>query len=681
MKSDYQYNYKQWSEYLGGPDRNHYSELDQITKANVKQLEIAWTYTTPDIGQMQMNPIIIDTILYGISAGLKVFALNAESGKEVWLYGDSKNARHNTSRGVSYWTDGKDKRIFFTKDSMLIALNALNGKPVESFGDKGKVDLHKGLPASAKGKYIASTTPGTIFEDLIIMPVRVSEGSDAAPGNLRAFNVRTGELVWTFHTIPHPGELGYETWENEKAYQNTEVGGVNNWAGMAVDKRSGILFVPLGSAAPDFYGGRRLGDNLFANCLLALNARTGERIWHFQTVHHDLWDRDLPAPPNLIKVMREGKEIEAVAQVTKQGYVFVFERTTGKPLFEIEESIVPPSTLDGEVASKTQPIPVLPRPFARQINELSTDDINPYSKNRKELLEKLKSYNKTLLQPPGINKPNLLLPGYDGGAEWGGAAADPDQGILYVNSNEMAWELLLEPTTNNKYNSSGKALYISNCAACHQKDFTGLPQSGIPSLAKMQEIASRSGMYEVISNGKGMMPGFPQLTKHQKNAILDYLLGLEKQEILATPQAETKVPYRHTGYKKFLDSDGLPAISPPWGTLHAIDLNSGTYKWSIPLGITESIDALGHPPTGTENYGGPLVTENGLLFIAATKDGYIRAFDKDNGKMLWKKKLPAPAFATPAMYSVNGKQFVVVACGGEKLGTVKGNKVVAFALP
>jgi quinoprotein glucose dehydrogenase len=678
--------YTSWSEYLGGGDRNHYSELTQFTPENVKNLKIAWTYAA-DSGQMQFSPIVVDGVLYGVSALVQAFALDAATGKEIWKFGDPLKSFSSTSRGVAYWSEGNDKRILYTVGKYLFALDAKTGKPIESFGDKGKVDLHTGLPESAKDKFIISNTPGTIFENLIIMPVRLSEDSDAAPGDLRAFDVKTGKLAWTFHTIPYPDEFGYDTWQNKEAYKNTEIGGVNNWAGMAIDRKSGILYAPIGSAAPDFYGGRRLGNNLFSDCLLALDARTGKRLWHYQFIHHDIWDRDPPSPPNLIRVNKNGKMIDAVAQTTKQGYVFVFDRKTGESLFPINEEGVPTSTLTGEVASPTQPTPTLPKPYSRQVEELTENDISPYAENKAELLERFRKINKIRFHPP-TTEGSLLLPGYDGGAEWGGSAADPNEGILYVNSNEMAWILKMDtvlPTNKLSALPLGEATYGTYCASCHGKTRVGNPASGYPSLVNIGQKRDKAFVAKIIASGKGMMPGFPMLTADEKQAIVQFLFNEEKKEVVGTPTKSTSntvpLPYKHGGYNKFLDSKGLPALSPPWGTLNAIDLNTGNYLWKITLGETASLQEKGVPAaTGCENYGGPVVTANGLLFIAATKDGKFRAFDKKTGKLLWETKLPAAAFMTPAMYQVNGKQYIVVACGGEKLWTPKGNQIVAFAL-
>lgn len=669
-----------WPDYLGGSDRNHFSRLNQITKENVKNLEVAWTYSMPDSGQMQSSPIIIKGILFGISSSVQAFALDAATGKEIWRFGDPTKNWASTSRGVSYWTNGLEERILFTAGPNLWALNAKTGQPISSFGQNGKVDLHTGLPAIAQNKFVISNTPGTIFQDLIIMPVRLSEGADAAPGDIRAFNVLTGKLAWTFHTIPYPGEYGYKTF-SKNAYKNEFVGAANNWAGMAVDSKRGMLFVPTGSAGFDFWGGNRKGTNLFANCLLALDAKTGKRLWHFQTTHHDIWDRDLPAPPNLIQVKKNGKIIDAVAQVSKQGFVFVFDRVTGKPLFPIIEKKVGKSNLKGEVNWPTQPFPLLPKPFARLSNEITTNDINPYAENKEMLKSQLAKLKKGWYDAPSLEG-TLILPGFDGGAEWGGAGANPDKGILYVNSNEMAWIQTMVPNEPSKpQQSSGEKAYQQNCMACHGAERKGNALSGYPNLVDIIKRKNKTFLKQIIAQGKGMMPGFSHLSKEEQANILNFISDEVPKEMLSNEVTKgPQIPYRMTGYNKFLDNKGLPGISPPWGTLNAIDLNTGKYLWKIPFGEEPLLAQKGIYDTGVENYGGPVVTSNGLIFIAATKDAYFRVFNSDDGTLLWKTKLPAAGFATPATYMVNGKQYVVIACGGTKLGTPKGNKYVAFAL-
>ncbi|WP_422082777.1 PQQ-binding-like beta-propeller repeat protein [Ulvibacterium sp.] len=674
--------YVTWSSYLGDPGRSHYSILSQITPENIKNLKVAWSYKAADWGQMQMNPIVADTILYGVTAAMRVVALHAATGKEIWQFGDSVKVWHSTSRGVSYWEKGEDKRILYTRGSDLYALNALTGKPIPTFGDDGKVDMRSGLPESAQNKFVISNTPGTVYKDIIAMPLRLSEGPGAPPGDVMAFNVITGAVEWVFHTIPEADEEGYDSWGDEDPRKSPLVGAANNWAGMAVDEEAGIIYVPTGSAAPDFYGGVRKGSNLYANSLVALDGNTGARIWHFQFTHHDIWDRDPPAPPNLLTVERDGKKIPAVAQVTKQGYVYVFNRMTGEPLFDIEEHPVPQTILEGEETWPTQPFPVKPKPFARQSTELSENSVSPYAENQEELRELLRTADKRIYAPPSL-EPVILLPGYDGAAEWGGAGADPEDGILYVNSNEMP-RMLQMGIAQNDYAGLplGQGVYNKYCITCHQADRKGVVASGFPSLIDLQLRKEKDEVSTIVTQGKGMMTGFPQLPKEEMDALLRFLFDEEIQHSVAeetTQNDSIAIPYKHLGYNKFVDSNGLPAIAPPWGTMHAIDLNTGEYIWSIPFGNTPELGDEGIG-IGTENYGGPIVTKNGLLFIGATRDGYFRVFNKHTGELLWEYKLPAAAFATPAMYEVNGKQYIAIACGGEKLGTEKGNQILAFAL-
>ncbi len=677
----------EWPEYLGGPDRNHYSTLHQINTDNVSQLKPVWEFHTGDSGQVQCNSIIVGGMLYGVTASNQLFALDAATGNERWRFAESGGTSSlSTNRGVVYWRSSKPgdttpARILYAYGSSLYAINASTGKPIGDFGSNGHISLKSGLGPTAEHKFVISNTPGTLFEDLIVMPLRLSEGADAAPGAIQAFNVRTGKLAWVFHTIPRPGEYGYESWP-KNAYKNTDVGGANCWAGMSVDRKRGILYVPTGSAAFDFYGGNRAGKNLFANCLIALDARTGKRLWHQQLVHHDIWDRDLPAPPNLLTVKQNGKPVDAVAQVTKQGYVYLFDRVTGKPLFPIPEVPMPKSALPEETTWPTQPIPTKPKPFARQT--LTEADINPYSDDRDSLLAQFRRARKGAYVPLSLT-PTLVLPGADGGAEWGGAAVDPD-GILYVNANEMAWLFSLRPTPKADelaQLSPGHRLYTINCQTCHGPERKGNVASGYPSLVAIGQRRDRAYVSNLIGHGKGMMPGFPTLSAGEKQALLAFLFGDEKSETtpIAAGQQEPYVPYKFNGYNKFLDSKGYAGIKPPWGTLTAIDLNTGEHRWQLPLGELPELTAKGIPPTGTENYGGPVVTAGGVLFIAATKDGMFRAFDKKTGKLLWQTALPAAGFATPSTYAVNGKQYVVVACGGTKLGTKKGDSYIAFALP
>ncbi len=675
-----------WEEYLGGPDRNHYSSLSQIDLNNVTQLTKAWEYHTGDSGQIQCNPIIIGDRLYAVTSTGEPFAIDASTGNELWRIADT-TGRGVIMRGLSYWQNGDDKRILYTRSQWLCAADALTGKPVLSFGDSGRVSLKSGLGETAAKKYVESRTPGTVFENLIIMPLSLSEGSDAAPGHIQAFNIITGKLEWVFKTIPEPGAEGYETWP-EHSYQNKDVGAANNWAGMAVDRKRGIIFVPTGSAGFDFYGGGRKGSNLFANTLLALNAKTGEKIWHFQFVHHDIFDRDAPAPPNLLTVTHNGKKIDAVAQVTKQGFVFLFNRETGEPLFPIEEVPAPASDVPGEEAWPTQPRPTLPLPYARQT--LSEADINPHSAHRDSLLINFRQSRFEGPFTPLSKNGTIVFPGLDGGAEWGGAAVDPD-GIIYINSNEMSWLISLDaakPAADNG-SATGIQLYTTYCAACHGGNRAGNTASGYPALHKLEDRFSREAVTDIISRGRGRMTGFPNLSDAQKKNIVAFLFDDERgskpgarpddrNEIVGK---DTPVEYKISGYTKFLDKDGYPGVGPPWGTLNAINLNTGEYLWKIVYGEYPELMEKGIPQTGSENYGGPVVTATGLLFIAGTKDKKFRAYNKANGELVWETVLPAAAFATPATYEVNGKQYIVIACGGTKNGADKGDSYIAFALP
>lgn len=678
----------EWREYLGGPDRNHYSTLDQIDISNVSKLTKVWEYHTQDSGQIQCNPIIVDGVLYAMTATVQPFALDAATGKEIWRQRDSLGTTwYGTSRGLVYWEDNNDKRILYTKESWLLALDALTGKPILSFGDSGRASLKAGLGPTAEKKFVISNTPGTVFEDLIIMPLRVSEGTDSAPGYIQAFNIRTGKIAWVFKTIPEPGQPGYETWPPD-AYKNNDVGAANNWSGMAVDRKRGIIYIPTGSAGFDYYGGNRKGSNLYANTLLALNAKTGERIWHFQFVHHDILDRDAPAPPNLLTVTRDGKKVDAVAQVTKHGYVFLFNRETGQPLFPIEEKPFPPSDVPGEEAWPTQPIPSKPEPYARQL--VTENDINPHSQYKDELLEALKKSRSEGPFTPLSKQGSIVFPGLDGGAEWGGAAVDPE-GILYINSSEMAWLIALNETAvidARKMMNAGENVYAANCSSCHGSERKGNPASGFPSLVNLNNRLQKQHVINVINGGKGMMPAFKKLSEKELSDLVAFLYG-EKIKPSAGAKKEPGIDdvpknrplYNISGFTKFLDKDGYPAIAPPWGTLNAIDLNTGEYKWKKVFGEYPALMEKGIPQTGSESYGGPVITAGGLLIIAGTKDQKLRAYNKSNGELIWETKLPAAGFATPSTYEVNGRQYVVIACGGTKLGATKGESYVAFALP
>jgi quinoprotein glucose dehydrogenase len=666
---------RDWPAYGGAAENMHYSGLAQINRTNVKELAVAWSFDTGEQGGLETSPIIVDGTLYGITPAQKVFALDAATGKLLWKF-DSGTKGTQPDRGLAYWSSEKDKRILVGVMNFLYALDAATGEPIEAFGKAGRIDLRLDLGRTPERQSVALTSPGIVYKDVIIVGGRNPETLPAAPGDVRAYDVRSGKLRWSFHTIPHPGEFGYETWPKD-AWKYS--GAANNWAGMAVDAKRGIVYVPTGSAAFDFYGANRVGDDLFANCLIALNAETGERIWHFQGVKHDLWDRDFPSPPTLATVNRDGQEIDAVAQTTKQGFVYLFDRMNGKPLFPIEYRKYPPSDVPGEVAVPEQPLPSKPAPFARQfLSEAMLTNRTPEAHAwALERFQKLRSEGQFV--PFSVGKDTVIFPGFDGGAEWGGSAADPQTAILYVNANEMAWTGALAPDSGE---NSPKALYLSQCSVCHGEKMTGSPPA-MPSLVGLADRLSPEQIAATIKNGKGRMTAFANFDDGQLHALVDFLVSGKSKELPSSEPPSPGMKYRFTGYHKFLDPEGYPAIAPPWGTLNAINLNTGEYLWKINLGEYPELAAKGLKNTGTENYGGPVVTAGGLVFIGASDfDKKFRAFDKATGELLWETTLPFSGNATPATYAVNGRQYVVIAAGGGKdLKSPSGGVYVAFALP
>jgi quinoprotein glucose dehydrogenase len=558
----------------------------------------------------------------------------------------------------------------------LYALDANTGQPIETFGNKGRVSLKEGLGNRAN-LMVLSNTPGVIFENLLIIGSRVHEGPIAAPGYIRAFDVITGKLAWVFHTIPQPGEAGYDSWPPD-AWER--VGGANSWAGMSVDLQRGWVFASTGSASFDFYGGNRKGENLFANCVLALDARTGTRKWHYQTIHHDLWDRDLPAAPVLTTIKKDGKTIDVVVQITKTGFVFVLDRETGAPLFPVEEVPVPPSDLDGEEAWPTQPVPTLPKAFARQI--FTEDMINTITGEGDTIRKRFAGLRTGQPFIPPSREGTVIFPGFDGGGEWGGPSVDPTSGTMYVNANEMPWILTMVDVRMKEETWAGISLYRTHCATCH-----GLSREGqgtvYPAVRNLQSKYTLTTLNQLLAHGKGVMPSFMHLAEKERDAIAHYILDLQQrseEEKKGIFERTSDIWFSNTGYTRFLTPKGYPAVAPPWGSLTAIDLATGDHRWQVPLGSFPELQEQGLPDTGSENYGGPVATAGGLVFIAATRDEKFRAFDASNGQVLWEHPLPAAGYATPAVYEVKGKEFIVIACGGGKIGTKSGDSYVAFAL-
>ena len=694
-----------WSDYGGGPDSSQYSALREIDRTNVAKLEVAWVFPTGDDSRYFFNPIEAHRLVYVLAENDSIVALNAETGKKVWVHRADPHTQIITNRGINYWEskDGNERRLLFASNHFLQAIDARTGESIRSFGTNGRVDLKQGLDRDPSTlSLVQSTTPGRVFENLLILGSATNQGYGSAPGDIRAFDVRTGKLVWTFHTIPHPGEFGYDTWPKD-AWKR--VGGANCWGEISVDVKRGIVYIPTASAKYNFYGADRRGADLFADCLLALDARTGKLVWYFQTVHHDIWDYDNTAAPKLLTLWHDGRKVDAVAEAAKTGFVWVFDRVTGKPLWPVEERPEPRSDMPGEETWPTQPFPLKPPPFARQT--FTASDLSMFISDPLELARFRKEIeaarNQGLYTPPALEG-TIQMPGNSGGANWGSTAADPDHGALYVVSMELPCMLKLEREQTERacagesLEQQGHFIFESKCRSCHGPDLKGLPP-GIPSLLNVSARLNREQIEGIVTQGRGPMPGFPKLSQADVQSLIAFLLNPSRASALpstaAAPpptgaEAEAAAAsgaLRYlSGFGFLITTAGVSPITPPWSSLTAYDLNQGIIKWQIPLGEVPDLAARGIRDTGFPfPKTGPVVTAGGLIFTA-TRDHMVQAYDEETGKVLWQKQLDTPLQGIPSVYEADGHEYLVVCAAAPEISDSASQRhiqgsYVAFALP
>ncbi len=645
-----------WPRSLGGPTSNRFSELTQITPANVGQLQVAWTYRAKDgNGNIQCNPIVVDGVLYTPTPGNHIAAIDAATGIERWRFSPAsilEKASHSPARrGLLYWNGEEGPRLFFGDGNWLVAIDPRNGQPIPSFGNGGKTPVPQG-----------TTTVGAVFKNVLVLA--------GYGGDVYGFDLKSGKNLWTFATRPPAGEYGGDTWSRREA-------GANCWGGIALDESRGIAYIATGSPKPNYFGMGHLGDNLFSNCVLALDALTGKRLWHFQELRHDVWDWDIPAPPNLVTVERHGRKVDAVAQVTKLGNTLLLDRVTGLPLYDFRLQRIDTHALPGDTMAPYQPAPELPEPFARQA--YTEKDLPTLPGVRDLILPLFQRANHGPFPSLDEARPTLMF-NIHGGAEWTGAAAD-NRGRLYVTSNEIPWAITCfrdDDPDPVKPPTAGEQVYQSICVACHGADRRGIGHA--PPLRGVRHRMGEEEIRAILKNGRNGMPALPFLTEEQIRPLIDFILCKDRPE--GTVSAKKSNSWTFGGFKKLLDARGYPACTPPWGTLNCIDLNTGKKVWSVPFGEYAELTKEGVPVTGQENFGGATVTASGLVFATGTRDQKIRAYDSDSGREIWSHELPFSGTAAPTVYEAGGRQFVVVpATGGGKLSTPAGDAWVAFALP
>ncbi len=654
-----------WTRSHGDAGSRRYSALDQINRGNVASLAVAWTYRSGDGARhLQATPTIVDGVLFGPTAGRRIVALDAATGRELWNFKPEQPARARVEdeparRGMVYWPGegAHQARLIFGSGNWIYALDPKTGTPIAGFGKNGRAALPTG-----------ATPTGAIYRGVLV--------TAGLYGDIFGFDVRTGAQLWRFHTVPRGNEFGADTWQGE----GLEPYYANCWGGLSIDEDRGIAFAAIGAAQPNFIGVDRIGDNLFSNCVLALDVLTGRRLWHFQTVRHDIWDLDVPAPPTLVTINHDGRQIDAVACVTKPGVLLLLDRVSGKPVFPFRLRRAPVSTLPGEITAPYQPDPELPERFSRPDFELAdvttrTPEAHAY------VLKQVEQSTYGWFQPFVEGKPNLFV-GTRGGGEWSGAAVDVRSGRLYVSSNRNVSRITVFAADEGRRDpahppSAGEEIYRQTCFACHGPERLGTGM--VPPLVGLRHRMTDRQVTELLRTGKGAMPPAPPLSERQHQDLLDFLFRRNQPPAL---RAGKSLPYTFDGFNFLTDQEGYPGINPPWGLLNCYDLNTGKILWRVPLGEYPELTKQGIPKTGTQNLGGATVTAGGLVFCAGTHDEMVRAFDADTGEELWKAKLPFGGYAAPAVYEVGGRQFVVVtATGGGKVGGPVGDAYVAFALP